>query len=180
MAKMNPNNNTDYMAAYSFRGNNAASPGLGIDLTVSQSLTLLGLPVTGGTIGYVMTWNGSVWVSSPAGGGYAPMPTTVVAGTSQAMAVNNSYVSNNAGLVTLTLPSTAAVGSVMQVSGLGAGGWKIAQNAGQLIRFNSAVSTTGVGGSLASTAQSNSVTIQCVVADTTFVVTAVSGNLDIV
>jgi hypothetical protein len=56
MATMNSGNNTDYMAAYSFRGNNAASPTLGIDLTVSQSLTLLGLPTSAGASGNVMTY----------------------------------------------------------------------------------------------------------------------------
>lgn len=104
---------------------------------------------------------------SVSGGG---MTWTVVTGTSQAMAVNNGYVSNNAGLVTMTLPSTAAVGSLFSVVGLGAGGWKIAQNASQLIHLGNTVTTTGTGGSLASTNRYDSITVLCVVANTEFVV----------
>jgi|SRR5277367_150685 len=95
---------------------------------------------------------------------------TVVTGTTQAMAVNSGYISNNAGLVTLTLPSTAAVGSIIQMQGLGAGGWQIAQNASQLIHIGSSVTTTGTGGYLASTNQYDSLTLLCVVANTTWTV----------
>ena len=95
---------------------------------------------------------------------------TVVTGTTQAMAVNSGYISNNAGLVTLTLPSTAAVGSIIQMQGLGAGGWQIAQNASQLVHIGSAVTTTGISGFLASSNQYDSLTLLCVVANTTFTV----------
>ena len=95
---------------------------------------------------------------------------TVVTGTTQAMAINSGYVSNNAGLVTLTLPAVAAVGSVIQMQGLGAGGWQIAQNALQLIHIGSAVTTTGITGYLASTNQYDSLTLLCVVANTTWTV----------
>jgi len=105
------------------------------------------------------------------------LPWTVVSGTSQAAAVNNGYVSNNAALVTITLPTTAAVGSIINVTGLGAGGWKIAQNASQLINFGSAVTTTGTGGSLQSTNQYDSIELICVVANTTFKVMGSIGNI---
>ena len=95
---------------------------------------------------------------------------TVVTGTSASMAVDSGYISNNAGLVTLTLPSTAAVGSTIQVQGLGAGGWQIAQNASQLIHIGNQVTTTGIGGFLASNNQYDSITILCVVANTTWTV----------
>jgi hypothetical protein len=103
---------------------------------------------------------------------------TVVTGTTQAMAVNSGYISNNAGLVTLTLPSTAAVGSIIQMQGLGAGGWQIAQNSSQLIHIGSQVTTTGVSGFLASTNQYDSLTLLCVVANTTWTVLGgAQGNI---
>lgn len=108
----------------------------------------------------------SITINTTGGG----LSWTVVTGTSQAMAVNNGYVSNNAGVVTMTLPSTAAVGSLFSVAGLGAGGWLIAQNASQLIHLGSSVTTTGTGGSLASTNRYDSITILCVVANTEFIV----------
>ena len=43
------------------------------------------------------------------------------------------YIASNASEVTITLPTAPAVGDVIRVSGAGAGGWKIAQNAGQAI-----------------------------------------------
>ena len=109
---------------------------------------------------------GSITISSSSG----TTSWTVVTGTTQAMAVNSGYISNNAGLVTLTLPSTAAVGSIIQMQGLGAGGWQIAQNSSQLIHIGSQVTTTGVSGFLASTNQYDSLTLLCVVANTTFTV----------
>lgn len=104
-------------------------------------------------------------------------PTTVVTGTSQAMAVNNAYVSNNAGVVTLTLPATFAVGDEFEVMGLGAGGWLIAQNASQLVRFGNVVTTTGAGGSLASSNQYDIIKLKALVANTTLTVIAVQGNI---
>ncbi len=103
---------------------------------------------------------------------------TVVTGTTQALVANNGYFANNAGLVTLTLPATAAVGDTFRVAGLGAGGWLIAQNASQLIHVGSAVTTTGITGSIASTNQYDAIMFVCSVANTTFnVVEGPVGNL---
>lgn len=104
----------------------------------------------------------------------------VVTTTSQAIAVNNGYISNNASLVTMTLPATAAVGTIVEVTGLGAGGWKIAQNALQSINFGSKTTTVGTGGSLASFNQFDSIKLVCVVANTTWNVLSSQGNITIV
>jgi len=103
-----------------------------------------------------------------------------VTGTTQAMAVNIGYVANNGALVTLTLPAVAAFGSVVAVVGKGAGGWRIAQNAGQTIHQNSTDSTTGVGGSVSSTAQYNSAYLVCITANTDWVVYGSEGVLTFV
>jgi len=101
-----------------------------------------------------------------------------VVGTSQAMAVDNGYVCNNVALVTCTLPDTAAFGSVIKICGKGAGGWKIAQNAGESIRWDEAsVTTGGVGGSLASTDDHDFVEILCTTANTTWTVLGSKGNI---
>jgi hypothetical protein len=62
----------------------------------------------------------------------------VTSTTIQAVA-NKGYVANNAAMVTITLPTSPslALGDTIRVSGAGAGGWKIAQNAGQRIRLAS-------------------------------------------
>jgi hypothetical protein len=71
----------------------------------------------------------------------------VVSGTAQQAQPNTGYVLVNDAQVTLTLPASPNVGDVMRVSGSGAGGWKIAQNAGQsmLIKNSPAAVSTTVG-----------------------------------
>lgn len=111
----------------------------------------------------------------------AGMTWTNVTGTSASMAIDNGYIANNAGLVSLLLPVTAAVGTTLAVTGFGAGGWRITQNAGQLIQVGAVVSTTGVGGSVSSTNQFDSIFLVCVVANTEWVtVGAPQGILNVV
>ena len=103
--------------------------------------------LTAGTGVSITNGAGSITIAATGGG----LTWTNVTGTSAAMAINNGYLANNAGLVTLTLPATAAQFSVIRVQGVGAGGWAIAQNASQQILIGSAATTAGVTGSLAST-----------------------------
>jgi hypothetical protein len=107
-----------------------------------------------------------------ASGGYQ---VSSVAGTSQQIAAGFAYISNNAGLTTFTLPAVAPVGAAFRIIGSGAAFWTIAQNAGQLIKFNAVVTTTGVTGSITSTQAANSIEIMCTVANTTWTVINESG-----
>jgi len=132
--------------------------------------------LTAGTGVSITNAAGSITINA-SGGGFS---WTDVTGTSQAIAVNNGYTANNSGLVTLTLPSTAAYGSVIAVVGKGAGLWKIAQNSGQTIHFGTLNSTTGTGGSVASTFQYDVVYLLCTIANTDFTVTDSIGNLTVV
>jgi hypothetical protein len=93
---------------------------------------------------------------------------TEVSGTSQAMVADSGYVANNAGLVTFTLPATAAFGTAITIIGKGAGGWAIAQNAGQNIQVGNTSTTVGVGGSLASTNRYDAIDLICTTANTTW------------
>ena len=105
----------------------------------------------------------------------------VIAGTTQAMDVDTTYQPNNVGLVTLTLPATAALGERISIVGFGAGGWTIAQAAGQQIIIGNTSSTLGAGGSVSSTNRYDSLSLCCVVADTTWqAVVAPQGSLNIV
>src|SRR6218665_2030559 len=56
-----------------------------------------------------------------------------VTGTSIQANPGIGYLANNAAQVTVTLPVTANIGELVEVSGLGTGGWRVAQNAGQSI-----------------------------------------------
>jgi hypothetical protein len=95
---------------------------------------------------------------------------TEVTGTTQAGAADNGYVANNAALVTITLPVTAAFGTVISVIGKGAGGWLLAQNASQNIQIGSVSSTAGIGGSVASSNRFDSLDLICTTANTTWTI----------
>lgn len=95
------------------------------------------------------------------------------------LAANVSYLATAGALVTGTLPAAAAKGSFIKLSGYGAGGWKIAQGVGQQIIFGNLSSTAGAGGYLASTHRYDCVTLRCVVANTTWLVEAAVGNIDV-
>ena len=108
--------------------------------------------------------------------GSAGFPWTVVTGTTQALSVNNGYIGNNGTGITHTLPDTAAVGSCIRITNIGAGLATIAQNAGESINFVTSTTTVGVGGSLVATDQFSSIYIVCVVADSTWNVLSSTGN----
>lgn len=133
------------------------------------------ITLAGGT-GVSTSGSGSTITFNVTGGG---LETTEVTGTSVSMAVNRRYVLNNAGLVTATLPATAAVGDMVQVTGKGAGGWRVAQNAGDIIHFNNNDTTTGVGGRLDSTNRYDTVTLVCTVANDEWTVEASMGVITV-
>lgn len=119
---------------------------------------------------------GSITVTATASGlGYAE-----VTETTQQAVVDYVYTCNNAGLVTVTLPDTAAEGSMIGIIGKGTGGWKVAQNAGETIKFGTATSTEGVGGSLASTDDNDVIYLVCITADVLWTVVQSVGNITIV
>lgn len=102
-----------------------------------------------------------------------------VLGTSESMAVNNGYIANNGALVSLTLPATAAVGERIRVTGKGAGGWTILQNAGQQIFFGNQSTTSGVTGALSSTDARDGCELLCITANTEFNILSAIGNLTV-
>ena len=158
---------------------------IGSEMTTTQWGTLYydGTKVVNGAVGT----SGQVWTSN--GAGSAPtfqnasgggMTWTEVTGTSQSASVNNGYISNNAAQVVVTLPATASVGDEVEINGKGAGGWRLAQNAGQTIHYLSADSTAGVGGYIESTQRYNCIKVRCITANTNWVVVVPTGNLGIV
>ena len=130
-----------------------------------------------GTLGVTVTNGPGAITISGGGGGYT---WTEVTGTTQTMAANNGYITNNPALVTLTLPTTAALGTTLSIAGKGAGGWKIAQNAGQEIFFGLSATTIGVTGYLQSTQQFDSIELLCITADTQWtVITGPQGAITV-
>lgn len=133
--------------------------------------------LTAGTGISITNGAGSITINASGGA----LTWTVVTGTTQAAAVNNGYIANNAGLVTVTLPAVSAVGDVVAVTGINnATGWKVAQNAGNQIFYGTSSTTSGTGGSLASTNTRDTVFLLCVVANGAWNVLDSIGNLTVV
>ncbi len=85
---------------------------------------------------------GATGATGPAGPGVTWVNVT---GTTQQAAANTGYLADNAAQVTLTLPAAPALGDVVQVSGVGAGGWTLAQNAGQTVITKDILGNIGTG-----------------------------------
>ncbi len=147
--------------------------GSGAVLYKDASNNVAGLPI--GSTGQVLT----VASGAPAWASPSPLAWSEVTGTSQTAAVNNGYITNNAALVTVTLPTTIAVGQTVRVAGKGAGGWRIAQSAGQQIHFGAVDSTIGATGYIGSTNRYDCVELLCITANLEFVVISVQGTLDV-
>ncbi|MBI1766735.1 MAG: hypothetical protein HYR56_35460 [Acidobacteria bacterium] len=104
---------------------NTSTPQANSNFNISGNGVVGGsLTVTGGTL----NGNGSGLTNVP-----GIFKWQVVTGTSQQAQSNTGYIATNASPVTITLPAAPNVGDTMRVSGAGAGGWQIAQNAGQSV-----------------------------------------------
>lgn len=108
------------------------------------------------------------------------LPYTEITTTTVALVADNAYGLNNASQVVSTLPSTAAVGTVIEIVGIGAGGWRLALNASQQVHFGNISTTIGTGGRIDSTFRRDTISIRCVVANTEWVVVNAVGNQDVV
>jgi hypothetical protein len=142
-------------------GNTAGAP-LAATLTAST-----GISITNGANSITIASNGAnPWVDQ----------TT----NSVTLAINTGYTSDaGASLVTFTLPASSSIGDWVEINGKGAGGWTIAQAAGQSIHYGNLTTTVGVTGALSSSNQWDCVRLRCVTANTTWTVVSSVGNLTV-
>ncbi len=116
------------------------------------------------------------------GGGSAGLTWGAVT-TDAAFTVNQGAINTKgATLLTMTLPTTAAVGTQIAIQGTAAstGGWRIAQNTAQNIQAGSMTTTIGTSGSLSSSNVNDGIILVCTVANTTWNVIGPVGNWPIV
>jgi hypothetical protein len=107
------------------------------------------------------------------------MTYSAVVGTTQSAEVDKGYLTMDSGQVVVTLPSTAAVGKAIGVTGYGTGGWKIAQNASQSVKYLGLTTTTGVSGSITSVNFDGAIIVRCAVADNGWVVETSHGSFTV-
>lgn len=133
---------------------------------------------TGGQVLALKSDKSALEFATVSGGG--GITWTEVTGTTQAASADNGYITNNESLVTVTLPSTCAVGKTIRIIGKGAGGWKLAQNSGQSIRVGTDETTEGTSGYIESGSPYDSIEVVCVTEDTEFTVMQMTGVLGVV
>lgn len=170
---------------------------LGDIVLTNGKLSVGGATGTGGQVLLAATGANPAWASLTAGAGItltpganaltvtcsaaALMPYGAVA-VDGTLAINNGYINTKGGgLLTMTLPALAAVGTIIVLQGSAAGstGWKIAQSALQNIQFGNQSSTIGATGYVSSTDVNGSISLVCTVADTTWNVYASIGNITV-
>jgi hypothetical protein len=102
---------------------------------------------------------------------------TEVTGVSVNAAVQNGYILNNAGLVTVNLPGTCAVGDEIRLAGKGTGLYVVDAPAGDTIHYGN--QDTSAGGTLTATNRYDSIHLLCTVADTEWTVLNSVGNFTV-
>ena len=130
--------------------------------------------VTSAQLASNLTVSGTLTAGGFRGSGVLPWQT--VAGVTQQAAPNTGYgVTNGASQVTVTLPASPNLWDIVRVSGAGAGGWQLAQNAGQSVLAGSAI-TMGFGVTWTPRASSQNWCSVASSADGTMLVAAVDGG----
>ena len=155
-------------------GNRLASASVTGVASFGNQFTVSAAGAVGLTSNYVTSFNGAT------GAVLADAVTWSVITADTTAVVNRGYFTNKATVLGITLPSTAAVGSVLRVSGMTASGWKITQNASGVIHFGKTDTTAGTNGYLESTLARDSVELICCVADNEWNVLSSVGNITIV
>ena len=84
------------------------------------------------------------------------------------------------GALVMTLPAVAALGTLIEVALDGATSFQIAQGAGQSIVLGNLTTTPGVGGSITSAQQGDTIMLVCRTPNLRWVATSSMGNLIVV
>ncbi len=144
-----------------------------VDVAVTDNVINVGIAPT--QVEVTLSQVGPQGPPGPAGG----YTWSEITGATQAQ-VDNAYVTNNASRVVVTLPPVADQFSTIRIVGKGAGGWMLAQNAGQTVHFSGESTTTGTAGSLASQEIFDSIEIVCITQNTDFSVMNCIGNITLI
>lgn len=166
-------NNVDFRGVKPIVGQVTSDGQLLIGATASPHIRAATL--TAGTGITVTNAAGSITISGTGGG----LNWSTI-GASQTLAVDNGYFCTAGATLALLLPAVSSVGDMIGISLDGSTGFTVTQGAGQSIRLGNASTTAGVGGSLASTQQGDTVFLVCSVANLKWNVIHSMGNITVV
>jgi hypothetical protein len=100
---------------------------------------------------------------------------------SQTLAVNHGYICiSPGGALSLLLPAVSALGDIIEITLDGATSFTVTQGAAQSVRYGNQSTTAGVGGSLATTQQGDTLRLVCQTANLKWNVLSSMGNLTVV
>lgn len=92
--------------------------------------------------------------------------------TPYAMLVDTGYAADGAGLITLDFPAIAPFGSVIEIAGKGAGGWRAILSAGQTLEYGSVMAVNYIESNI----NTDYIRVVCTTANTVWTVTSSIGN----
>lgn len=87
-----------------------------------------------------------------------------------------TYIMNNSSLIGATLSPQFLMGDIVNIVGRGSGGWEIAQNAGQVIKYGTASTTVGVSGGVTSIDPAACIRMVATNQNTEFTIVSATGN----
>ena len=143
--------------------------------TASTAVWTKSIQLIAGTGITIAQSGNNITVSASASG----LTWNLITGSSATMVSNNAYVSDNAGLVTYTLPTISSFGDIIYLTGI-SGSWKIVYGSSQYIQVGNVASTTTTG-NIVSTNTFDAVNLVCTVANTSWqTFNGSQGNITIV
>ncbi len=172
------NNASPNVVAHSILLSQGAGNQTGLLLTAGE--VAIGT-TSGDPTGALITGSGNVTVTSSSGAiavsltGPASFVWSAAASSPITGIINTGYYVTNASATTIDVPATFQAGATLAVVGQGAGGWILQMNTGQTLHIGN--QSTSSGGTLTSSNQYDCIEILCVVANTTFVVRNMMGNI---
>lgn len=101
-------------------------------------------------------------------------------GANQTLVVQNGYFCTSGGTLALLLPPVSVIGDTIEISIEGSTGFQVTQGAGQSIKFGNQITTVGVGGSISSASQGDTLRMICRTANLSWVIVSSMGNLTFV
>jgi hypothetical protein len=145
-----------------------------LTLTNATGLPISGISATGTPSVSTYLRGDSTWAAAPASS--LGITSFQNINTSQTMTTNSGYNNTGGATVALQLPTTSAVGDMLLVMSNTLFPFTVTQAAGQSIRIGANATTTGASGFLGVNDANVALWLVCVVANTAWVATSVSGN----
>ena len=147
--------------------------GVAHNIVLQDGSSLPGGVLVSGQIAYMLFCNGNWVLMNPVVAALG-FPWTVVSGNVQAALINNGYIIGNAAQTLVKMPTISAVGSIISIRGMGAGGWILAMPTGGILHVGQMATTPG--GFVTSANNYDSIDVICIVADTEWTINSTTSS----